>query len=119
VILLTLSEQQCSSYRGGAVAMIFQEPMSSLNPVYTCGFQMVEGIRQHRNVSKEAARNQAIALLQEVKLLPSDDELRASNSRPNTPLGPNQPFRPNFSTAQAGSSSTATPTSSRGGKFSG
>jgi len=76
VDLLTLSEQQLQGYRGGEVAMIFQEPMSSLNPVYTCGFQMVEGIRQHQNVSKQAAQNQAIALLQEVKLLPRDDEMR-------------------------------------------
>lgn len=77
VDLCTLSEKQLQSYRGGAMAMIFQEPMSSLNPVYTCGFQMVEGIRQHQNVSKAAARQQAIALLQEVKLLPKDEPLQA------------------------------------------
>ena len=77
VNLCSLSEKQMQSYRGGEVAMIFQEPMSSLNPVYTCGFQMVEGIRQHQNVSKEEAQKQAIALLQEVKLLPKDDELHA------------------------------------------
>jgi peptide/nickel transport system ATP-binding protein len=77
VNLCSLSEKQMQSYRGGDVAMIFQEPMSSLNPVYTCGFQMVEGICQHQNVSKEAARKQAISLLQEVKLLPKDDELQS------------------------------------------
>jgi peptide/nickel transport system ATP-binding protein len=77
VDLCTLSEKQMQSYRGGEVAMIFQEPMSSLNPVYTCGFQMVEGIRQHQNVSKQEAQKQAIALLQEVKLLPKDDELQS------------------------------------------
>jgi peptide/nickel transport system ATP-binding protein len=76
VDLCTLSEKQMQGYRGGEVAMIFQEPMSSLNPVYTCGFQMVEGIRQHQNVSKEEAQKQAISLLQEVKLLPRDDELK-------------------------------------------
>ena len=76
VDLCTLSEKQMQSYRGGEVAMIFQEPMSSLNPVYTCGFQMVEGIRQHQNVSKEDAQKQAIGLLQEVKLLPRDNELQ-------------------------------------------
>lgn len=77
VNLCSLSEKQMQTYRGGDVAMIFQEPMSSLNPVYTCGFQMVEGIRQHQHVSKEAARKQAISLLQEVKLLPKDDELQS------------------------------------------
>jgi peptide/nickel transport system ATP-binding protein len=77
VDLCTLSDSQMRSYRGGAVSMIFQEPMSSLNPVYTCGFQMVEAIREHRNMPKEEACNLAINLLQEVKLLPSDDELRA------------------------------------------
>jgi peptide/nickel transport system ATP-binding protein len=56
--------------------MIFQEPMSSLNPVYTCGFQLTEAIRQHQNVSQAEARRQAIAGLQEVKLLPSDEELK-------------------------------------------
>jgi peptide/nickel transport system ATP-binding protein len=56
--------------------MIFQEPMSSLNPVYTCGFQLTEAIRQHQRVSVAEARRQGIARLQEVKLLPSDGELR-------------------------------------------
>jgi peptide/nickel transport system ATP-binding protein len=56
--------------------MIFQEPMSSLNPVYTCGFQLTEAILQHQNVSQAEARRQAIAGLQEVKLLPSDEELK-------------------------------------------
>jgi len=53
--------------------MIFQEPMSSLNPVYTCGFQLTEAIRRHQNVSAALARRQAIASLQEVKLLPSEE----------------------------------------------
>ncbi|MEA5451325.1 ABC transporter ATP-binding protein [Leptolyngbya sp. CCNP1308] len=75
VDLATLSETQLQGYRGGQVSMIFQEPMSSLNPVYTVGFQMVEAIRQHQNISKEEARQQAIARLQEVKLLPADAAL--------------------------------------------
>ncbi|NEP16797.1 MAG: ABC transporter ATP-binding protein [Leptolyngbya sp. SIO4C1] len=74
--------RQCPSrkmqqYRGGQVSMIFQEPMSSLNPVYTCGFQLVEAIRQHQSISKTEAERQAIARLQEVKLLPSDADLAA------------------------------------------
>ncbi|NET33396.1 MAG: ABC transporter ATP-binding protein [Cyanothece sp. SIO1E1] len=76
VNLLSLSQAQMQHYRGGQVSMIFQEPMSSLNPVYTCGFQLIEAIRLHQNVSKAEARKQAIARLQEVKLLLSDEELR-------------------------------------------
>ncbi|HEY9881330.1 MAG TPA: ABC transporter ATP-binding protein, partial [Leptolyngbyaceae cyanobacterium] len=77
VDLRRLSPNQMQTYRGGKVSMIFQEPMSSLNPVYTCGFQLTEAILQHQAVSKEEAQRQAISRLQEVKLLPSDDELRS------------------------------------------
>ncbi|TVP69499.1 MAG: ABC transporter ATP-binding protein [Leptolyngbya sp. LCM1.Bin17] len=77
VDLATLPEQKLQGYRGGQVSMIFQEPMSSLNPVYTIGFQMVEAICQHQNITKEVARQQAIARLTEVKLLPTVAELRA------------------------------------------
>jgi peptide/nickel transport system ATP-binding protein len=75
VNLLLLSEAQMQQYRGGKISMIFQEPMSSLNPVYTCGFQLTEAIRQHQNISQAEARRRAINLLQEVRLLPSDAEL--------------------------------------------
>lgn len=71
-----LSPAQMQQYRGGKMAMIFQEPMSSLNPVYTIGFQLTEAIRRHRNVPESEARRLAIASLQEVKLLGSDEELR-------------------------------------------
>ncbi|WP_198806237.1 ABC transporter ATP-binding protein [Leptolyngbya sp. BL0902] len=77
VNLMALSDDQRQAYRGGQIAMIFQEPMSSLNPVYTIGFQMVEAIRQHQNLSPEAAQRQAIERLQEVKLLPQTDQHRA------------------------------------------
>jgi peptide/nickel transport system ATP-binding protein len=76
VNLVGLSADEKRFYRGSKIAMIFQEPMSSLNPVYTCGFQLTEAIRQHQNVSQAEARRQAIAGLQEVKLLPSDEELK-------------------------------------------
>lgn len=76
VDLLRLGAQEKTRYRGGQISMIFQEPMSSLNPVYTCGFQLTEAIRQHQTVSSAEARRQATARLQEVKLLPSDQELR-------------------------------------------
>ena len=73
--LLTLSELEMQHYRGGRIAMIFQEPMSSLNPVFTCGFQLIEALRLHQPITKAEAEEQAIALLQEVKLIPSDELL--------------------------------------------
>ncbi len=73
--LLSLSSEQMQRYRGGQVSMIFQEPMSSLNPVYTCGFQLIEALRLHQSISQAEARRQAINLLQEVKLLSSDEDL--------------------------------------------
>lgn len=75
VNLLQLSEADKQAYRGGQIAMIFQEPMSSLNPVYTIGFQLTEAIRQHQDISDRQALWKATSLLQEVKLLPSDEEL--------------------------------------------
>ncbi|MFB8792109.1 MAG: ABC transporter ATP-binding protein [Potamolinea sp.] len=76
VNLVPLSGKQMESYRGSQLAMIFQEPMSSLNPVFNCGFQLTEAIRQHQNISIAEARRQAVSDLQEVKLIPSDRELR-------------------------------------------
>ncbi len=49
--LLELPPEQMQLYRGGDIAMIFQEPMSSLNPVYNIGFQLTEAIMRHQNVS--------------------------------------------------------------------
>lgn len=76
VDLRQLPSATMQRYRGGQIGMIFQEPMSSLNPVYTCGFQLIEAIRLHQNISVAEARRSAIARLQEVKLLPSDEELQ-------------------------------------------
>lgn len=76
VDLLQLSAIERRHYRGNQLAMIFQEPLSSLNPVYTCGFQLIEALRLHRQLAPAEARRQAIALLQEVKLIPSDLELQ-------------------------------------------
>ncbi|MFP4052398.1 MAG: ABC transporter ATP-binding protein [Phycisphaerae bacterium] len=61
-----LREKQMRQIRGGKVSMIFQEPMSSLNPVFTCGSQIVEAIMLHRNVSGGEARQIAIDLLARV-----------------------------------------------------
>ncbi len=76
VNLQQLPQAQMQKYRGSQIGMIFQEPMSSLNPVYTIGFQLTEAIRMHQKVSAAEGRRQAIARLQEVKLLPSDDQLQ-------------------------------------------
>ena len=77
VDLRSLSSLQMQKYRGGKVSMIFQEPLSSLNPVYTCGFQLTEALRQHQpDIAPAEARRRAINLLQEVKLLPSDQVLQ-------------------------------------------
>jgi len=61
--LLELSEPEMRSLRGNDISMIFQEPMTSLNPVYTVGSQIVEAIRLHRKVSRRAAKARAIELL--------------------------------------------------------
>ncbi len=92
VNLAALSKEQKRLYRGGKISMIFQEPMSSLNPVYTCGFQLIEAIRQHQNVSQTEARRQAIAGLQEVKLIPRDEEIRQRYLEEFSQQNPDQPF---------------------------
>ncbi|MEQ9356357.1 ABC transporter ATP-binding protein [Coleofasciculus chthonoplastes] len=81
--LLKLNEEQKRQFRGGQISMIFQEPMSSLNPVYTIGFQLIEAILQHQDISKGGARRQAIARLQEVRLIPSDEELKQEYEQEN------------------------------------
>lgn len=74
--LVAIPPAEMQLYRGGDIAMIFQEPMSSLNPVYTIGFQLTEAIMRHQNVSIAEAKRIAIAGLQEVKLLPSDEVIQ-------------------------------------------
>lgn len=81
--LLKLNEEQKRRFRGGKISMIFQEPMSSLNPVYTIGFQLVEAILQHQKINKSEARRQAIARLQEVRLIPSDEKLKQEYEQEN------------------------------------
>ncbi|HWX44517.1 MAG TPA: ABC transporter ATP-binding protein [Solirubrobacteraceae bacterium] len=68
VDLLTLPERGMRALRGNELAMVFQDPLSSLHPMYRVGAQIVEGIRAHREVSRRAAREQAIALLDLVGL---------------------------------------------------
>jgi len=66
--LLKLTEPEMRKLRGGRIGMIFQEPMTSLNPVYTCGAQIVESLQVHSDLSGRAARDRAIELLDLVRL---------------------------------------------------
>ncbi|MDX1977159.1 MAG: ABC transporter ATP-binding protein [Pseudanabaenaceae cyanobacterium bins.68] len=68
VNLLTLSPAQIRPYRGRQIAMIFQEPMTALNPLFSCGSQILEAINLHHNLAPRAATDLAIQLLAEVKL---------------------------------------------------
>ena len=72
--LLTIGEKEMRNTRGKDIAMIFQEPMTSLNPVFTCGDQVMEAIRLHQKVSGTDARKKTIALFEKVKL-PQPDQL--------------------------------------------
>jgi len=64
--LLSLSEEELYVIRGKQIAMIFQDPMTALNPVFTIGEQISEGLRYHFGLSKKEAKEQAIALLEAV-----------------------------------------------------
>ena len=68
------TERQMAEVRGKRIAMIFQEPMTSLNPVYRCGTQVAEMIRQHEKVTKQAARDRVITLFRQV-LLPRPEAI--------------------------------------------
>jgi len=68
VDLLQLSETQLQQVRGNDISMIFQEPMTSLNPVLTCGYQVVEALRLHTTLSKPAAEARTIELFTEAQL---------------------------------------------------
>ena len=61
--MLSLSRRQLLDIRGNQIAMIFQEPMTSLNPVYTVGYQLQEPLMQHQNLNRDKAREKAIQLL--------------------------------------------------------
>ena len=65
--LLSLVGNDRRSYRGGLISMIFQEPMTSLNPVLTCGDQVMEAILLHNKVSRDEAYGRTVDLLREVK----------------------------------------------------
>jgi oligopeptide/dipeptide ABC transporter ATP-binding protein len=66
--LLKLPLERMQALRGDRIAMIFQEPMTSLNPVFTIGEQITEGILRHRNLSRDAAKAMAIDMLKRVRI---------------------------------------------------
>ena len=71
--LLDLSEDEMRRLRGNEISMVFQEPMTALNPVYTAGDQIMEAIRLHQKVGKSEARTRAIAMLGQVGI-PSPEQ---------------------------------------------
>jgi len=77
ISLPSLSEKEMNSYRGNRIAMIFQEPMTSLNPVFTCGYQVQEAIMLHQRLSAEEAKEKTIDLFKEVQL-PRPEQLFGS-----------------------------------------
>ena len=80
VDLLKLPEDEMRKYRGNDIAMIFQEPMTSLNPVFTCGDQVLEAIMLHQKMSKVEAKDLTIKLFEEVEL---PDPERIFNTYPH------------------------------------
>jgi oligopeptide/dipeptide ABC transporter ATP-binding protein len=66
--LFSLSPRERARLRGDRMAMIFQEPMTSLNPVFTIGEQIAESVRRHRKVTRAEARSRALEMLEKVKV---------------------------------------------------
>tara|TARA_B110000438_G_scaffold110538_1_gene108442 strand:- start:11 stop:1810 length:1800 start_codon:yes stop_codon:yes gene_type:complete len=80
VDLLKISEEKMREHRGNDLAMIFQEPMTSLNPVFTCGDQVLEAIMLHQKLKKDAAKKLTIKLFKKVQL---PDPERIYNTYPH------------------------------------
>jgi len=74
--ILNIDERRLSDIRGNRMAMIFQEPMTSLNPAYTIGNQLEEALLRHRNVTRREARERAIYLLEKVGITAAASRLR-------------------------------------------
>src|SRR5687767_3053072 len=75
--LMKLSNAEMRAIRGDDIAMIFQDPMTSLNPVFTVGEQIAEALRLHRSLSRKAARQAAVQAMVEVAI--PDSEMRAND----------------------------------------
>ncbi|WP_339061180.1 ABC transporter ATP-binding protein [Tepidibacillus marianensis] len=72
--IIDLKDKKMRSIRGNEIAMIFQEPMTSLNPVFTIGNQMIEAIRLHKKISKKEAKELSVEMLKKVNI-PRADEI--------------------------------------------
>jgi peptide/nickel transport system ATP-binding protein len=75
--LVTATNEQLRRIRGAGIAMVFQDPMSSLNPVYRVGKQIVEQIRVHEEISKAEAMDRAVAMMERVGIPRAKDRLRS------------------------------------------
>src|SRR5207247_6611721 len=75
--VLSLRKKDLRALRGSQISMIFQDPMSSLNPVFTVGDQIAEPLRQHRGMGRRQARQEAIRLLDRVGIPAARERLRA------------------------------------------
>src|SRR3954451_3074019 len=75
--LVGLEDGPMARIRGKRIAMVFQDPLSALTPVYTVGDQLAQAVRVHNNVSKEAARKRAVELLELVGIPPADERVKA------------------------------------------
>ena len=75
--ILALPPSALRALRGAQIAMIFQDPMTSLNPVFTVGSQIVEPLRQHRGMSSREAHREAVDLLDRVGIASPSERLRA------------------------------------------
>src|SRR5687767_15426984 len=75
--LMKFSNAEMRAIRGDDIAMIFQDPMTSLNPVFTIGEQIAEALRLHRGLSRKAARQAAVQAMREVAI--PDSEMRADD----------------------------------------
>ena len=78
--LVQIADNEMRSYRGNEISMIFQEPMTSLNPVFTCGNQVMEAIMLHQKISKKEAEARTLDLFAQVKL---PDPQRSLNAYPH------------------------------------
>lgn len=68
IVKLKANGSKMRDIRGGEIAMVFQEPMTSLNPLYTIGSQIAEAVRLHENMSRKAALDRALEMLQKVQI---------------------------------------------------
>jgi oligopeptide/dipeptide ABC transporter ATP-binding protein len=75
--VIALSRSELRSLRGAEISMIFQDPASSLNPVYTVGDQIAEPLRQHRGLSRRRAREEAVRLLERVGIPSARERVKA------------------------------------------